>query len=120
MSQPRFAAITAGLLARKGEARPWAEPEKQPLAWRSAEASLRRRNGTGSRAANCTATHAAGTAAGAATLLANRTDASAAGTNCRNPMLSQASRHGLNRAPSGRNMFCASRITITKGWAFWP
>jgi hypothetical protein len=31
----RFASITAGLLARKGEARPWtAEPEKLPLAWR--------------------------------------------------------------------------------------
>jgi hypothetical protein len=35
----RFAAITAGLLARKGEAQPWAqqmaqENEKMPLAWR--------------------------------------------------------------------------------------
>ena len=35
----RFAAITAGLLARKGEAQPWAqqlaqETEKMPLAWR--------------------------------------------------------------------------------------
>jgi hypothetical protein len=31
MSQPRFAPITAGLLARKGEAAPLAP--KQPLAW---------------------------------------------------------------------------------------
>ena len=31
MSQPRFAPITAGLLARKGEAAPLAS--KQPLAW---------------------------------------------------------------------------------------
>ena len=29
----RFASITADLLARKGEARPWAEVAKQPLAW---------------------------------------------------------------------------------------
>ena len=29
----RFASITADLLARKGEARPWAEAAKQPLAW---------------------------------------------------------------------------------------
>jgi len=33
MSQPRFASITASLLARKGEAQPWAEQAKQPLAW---------------------------------------------------------------------------------------
>jgi hypothetical protein len=41
MSRSKFAAITSGLLARKGEARPWADPDmlplKQPLAWRSAE-----------------------------------------------------------------------------------
>src|ERR1700722_13953476 len=30
---PRFAAITASLLARKGEAQPWAEPDKKPLSW---------------------------------------------------------------------------------------
>jgi hypothetical protein len=35
MSRPRFAAITADLLARKGEARPWAGPAKTPLAWES-------------------------------------------------------------------------------------
>jgi hypothetical protein len=33
MSRPRFAAITADLLARKGEAQPWAGPPKNPLAW---------------------------------------------------------------------------------------
>jgi hypothetical protein len=42
MSRSKFAAITSGLLARKGEARPWADPDmlplKQPLAWRPAEA----------------------------------------------------------------------------------
>ena len=34
----RFASITADLLARKGEARPWDAPEaaKQPLAWEPA------------------------------------------------------------------------------------
>jgi hypothetical protein len=32
---PKFASITAGLLARKGEARPWNEAEKAPLAWRT-------------------------------------------------------------------------------------
>ena len=32
MSRPRFAAITADLLARKGEARPWAATPKNP-AW---------------------------------------------------------------------------------------
>jgi hypothetical protein len=37
MSQPRFASITASLLARKGEAQPWAEPAKQPLAWNRGE-----------------------------------------------------------------------------------
>ncbi len=35
MSTPKFAAITSDLLARKGEARPWNEPAKQPLAWRA-------------------------------------------------------------------------------------
>lgn len=43
MSRSKFAAITSGLLARKGEARPWTEPEmlhpKQALAWRPAEIS---------------------------------------------------------------------------------
>lgn len=36
MSSPRFAAITSGLLARKGEARPWgmAAEEKPVLEWR--------------------------------------------------------------------------------------
>ena len=33
MSRPRFSAITADLLARKGEARPWNETGKQMLAW---------------------------------------------------------------------------------------
>jgi predicted transcriptional regulator len=35
MSGPRFASITAGLLARKGEAQPWSDPPKLPLAWDS-------------------------------------------------------------------------------------
>ena len=41
MSSAKFASITAGLLARKGEARPWDQPEYQPepvaapLAWRN-------------------------------------------------------------------------------------
>jgi hypothetical protein len=42
MSRPKFASITAGLLARKGEAQPWnslenaaQEVEKVPLAWRT-------------------------------------------------------------------------------------
>jgi len=39
MSSAKFASITAGLLARKGEAQPWGrldapEAEKAPLAWR--------------------------------------------------------------------------------------
>lgn len=41
MSQHKFASITASLLARKGEARPWTDPapnhgdgEKKPLSWR--------------------------------------------------------------------------------------
>jgi predicted transcriptional regulator len=35
MSTAKFASITAGLLARKGEAQPWAqEAAKAPLAWR--------------------------------------------------------------------------------------
>lgn len=33
MSRPRFAAITADLLARKGEARPWGEAAKPAIAW---------------------------------------------------------------------------------------
>ncbi|HWY63415.1 MAG TPA: hypothetical protein VNW15_16055 [Rhizomicrobium sp.] len=33
MSQPRYASITASLLARKGDAQPWAELAKRPLAW---------------------------------------------------------------------------------------
>ena len=33
MSRPRFAAITADLLARKGEAQPWAATPKIPLTW---------------------------------------------------------------------------------------
>lgn len=37
MSASKFAAVTASLLARKGEARPWAEPEKPSLAWRREE-----------------------------------------------------------------------------------
>lgn len=37
MSAPRFASITASLLARKGEARPWEEPAKQALAWERGE-----------------------------------------------------------------------------------
>jgi hypothetical protein len=32
MSAPRFASITSGLLARKGEAQPWHDA-KRPLAW---------------------------------------------------------------------------------------
>jgi hypothetical protein len=36
MSAAKFASITAGLLARKGEAQPWAQEDgKIPLAWRS-------------------------------------------------------------------------------------
>jgi hypothetical protein len=37
MSSAKFASITAGLLARKGEARPWAAQEAvvPPLAWHS-------------------------------------------------------------------------------------
>jgi hypothetical protein len=37
MSSAKFASITASLLARKGEARPWAPQEAMaaPLAWRS-------------------------------------------------------------------------------------
>jgi hypothetical protein len=35
MSASRFASITSDLLARKGEARPWNEPAKTPLAWRT-------------------------------------------------------------------------------------
>jgi hypothetical protein len=35
--QPRYASITAGLLARKGDARPWSEASKRPLAWNTPE-----------------------------------------------------------------------------------
>ena len=34
MSQSKFAHITASLLARKGEAKPWEDPGKKPLSWR--------------------------------------------------------------------------------------
>lgn len=34
MSHARFASITAALLARKGEAKPWEDPPKTSLAWR--------------------------------------------------------------------------------------
>ena len=39
----RFASITADLLARKGEATPWPELPKQPLAWEPATAKPRRK-----------------------------------------------------------------------------
>jgi hypothetical protein len=39
----RFASITADLLARKGEATPWPELAKQPLAWEPATAKPKRR-----------------------------------------------------------------------------
>ena len=43
MSSGKFASITSGLLARKGEARPWAgvteEEPAPPLAWRPAPAA---------------------------------------------------------------------------------
>jgi len=40
MSSAKFASVTAGLLARKGEGQPWMqgpvqEPARMPLAWRS-------------------------------------------------------------------------------------
>jgi hypothetical protein len=35
MSQGKFASITSALLARKGEAAPWHENGRLPLAWRS-------------------------------------------------------------------------------------
>ena len=35
MAQGKFAAITSSLLARKGEAAPWLESGRTPLAWRS-------------------------------------------------------------------------------------
>jgi len=35
MSQGKFASITSSLLARKGEAAPWHENGRVPLAWRS-------------------------------------------------------------------------------------
>jgi hypothetical protein len=37
VSGPRFASITAGLLARKGQAQPWSEPAKRPLSWERGE-----------------------------------------------------------------------------------
>ena len=37
MSASKFASITSSLLARKGEAKPWAEPDKKSLAWQDAE-----------------------------------------------------------------------------------
>jgi hypothetical protein len=37
MSAPRFASISSTILARKGEAQPWAELHKQPLAWDTVE-----------------------------------------------------------------------------------
>jgi hypothetical protein len=33
MAQGKFASITSSLLARKGEAAPWLEPGRMPLAW---------------------------------------------------------------------------------------
>src|SRR5690242_18501967 len=36
MSNTKFASITASLLARKGEAKPWVEPEQQSASWTSA------------------------------------------------------------------------------------
>jgi hypothetical protein len=33
VNAPRYASITADLLARKGEAQPWSESAKAPLAW---------------------------------------------------------------------------------------
>ena len=41
MSAVKFASITAGLLARKGEAKPWAEPDKPGLAWQDAQPAAR-------------------------------------------------------------------------------
>jgi hypothetical protein len=35
MSQSKFASITSSLLARKGEATPWQEPQKRLLSWGS-------------------------------------------------------------------------------------
>jgi hypothetical protein len=35
MAQGKFAAITSSLLARKGEAAPWLESGRTPLAWRN-------------------------------------------------------------------------------------
>lgn len=35
MSQGKFASITSSLLARKGEAAPWTENARTPLAWRT-------------------------------------------------------------------------------------
>jgi len=37
MNQPRYASITSGLLARKGDARPWSDASKRPLAWNTPE-----------------------------------------------------------------------------------
>jgi hypothetical protein len=38
MSAPRFASINGGILARKGEAQPWSDPNKKPLVWDTEEA----------------------------------------------------------------------------------
>jgi len=35
MSATKFAMVTSNLLARKGEARPWEEPLKEPFSWRT-------------------------------------------------------------------------------------
>jgi hypothetical protein len=36
MTNAKFAAVTSGLLARKGEARPWAEPDRVQSSWKPA------------------------------------------------------------------------------------
>jgi hypothetical protein len=36
MSASKFASITSSLLARKGEAKPWEEPDAKAMAWRAA------------------------------------------------------------------------------------
>jgi hypothetical protein len=40
MAQGKFASITSSLLARKGEAAPWLESGRTPLAWRSEAAPM--------------------------------------------------------------------------------
>ena len=42
MSRPRFASITADLLARKGEARPWGDTGKAMAGWETAQPRLAR------------------------------------------------------------------------------